>query len=108
MSTGAGEGGYLCLCWPLSPAWGQTRGRGGAAHKKDNGMSRRALDHFFLHFPESFEANVLANTSLLYIMFIASLMLVHLRLVCTVGYNEFDFCLENKEYRIFDGCKIEI
>jgi hypothetical protein len=27
---------------------------------------------------------------------------------CTVGYNEFDFFLENKEYRPFDGCKIEI
>ncbi len=26
----------------------------------------------------------------------------------TVGYNEFDFFLENKEYRPFDGCKIEI
>ncbi len=25
-----------------------------------------------------------------------------------VGYNEFDFFLENKEYRPFDGCKIEI
>jgi hypothetical protein len=23
-------------------------------------------------------------------------------------YNEFDFFLENKEYRPFDGCKIEI
>jgi hypothetical protein len=28
--------------------------------------------------------------------------------VCTVGYNEFDFFLENEEYRPFDGCKIEI
>ncbi len=27
---------------------------------------------------------------------------------CTIGYNEFDFFLENKEYRPFDGCKIEI
>jgi hypothetical protein len=27
---------------------------------------------------------------------------------CGVGYNEFDFFLENKEYRPFDGCKIEI
>jgi hypothetical protein len=27
---------------------------------------------------------------------------------CSVGYNEFDFFLENKEYRPFDGCKIEI
>jgi hypothetical protein len=27
---------------------------------------------------------------------------------CTVGYKEFDFFLENKEYRPFDGCKIEI
>jgi hypothetical protein len=27
---------------------------------------------------------------------------------CTLGYNEFDFFLENKEYRPFDGCKIEI
>jgi hypothetical protein len=26
----------------------------------------------------------------------------------TLGYNEFDFFLENKEYRPFDGCKIEI
>jgi hypothetical protein len=25
-----------------------------------------------------------------------------------VGYNEFDFFLENEEYRPFDGCKIEI
>jgi hypothetical protein len=25
-----------------------------------------------------------------------------------VGYNEFDFFLENKEYRPLDGCKIEI
>jgi hypothetical protein len=25
---------------------------------------------------------------------------------CTIGYNEFDFFLENKEYRPFDGCKI--
>jgi hypothetical protein len=25
-----------------------------------------------------------------------------------IGYNEFDFFLENKEYRPFDGCKIEI
>ncbi len=25
-----------------------------------------------------------------------------------VGYNEFDFFIENKEYRPFDGCKIEI
>ncbi len=25
-----------------------------------------------------------------------------------LGYNEFDFFLENKEYRPFDGCKIEI
>ncbi len=28
--------------------------------------------------------------------------------ICTVGYNEFDFFLENEEYRPFDGCKIEI
>ncbi len=27
---------------------------------------------------------------------------------CTLGYNEFDFFLENKEYRPCDGCKIEI
>ncbi len=27
---------------------------------------------------------------------------------CTLGYNEFDFFLENKEYIPFDGCKIEI
>jgi hypothetical protein len=27
---------------------------------------------------------------------------------CAVGYNEFDFFLENKEYRPFHGCKIEI
>ena len=27
---------------------------------------------------------------------------------CPLGYNEFDFFLENKEYRPFDGCKIEI
>jgi hypothetical protein len=27
---------------------------------------------------------------------------------CALGYNEFDFFLENKEYRPFDGCKIEI
>ncbi len=27
---------------------------------------------------------------------------------CTVGYNEFDFFLENKEYKPFDGFKIEI
>jgi hypothetical protein len=27
---------------------------------------------------------------------------------CTLGYNEFDFFLENEEYRPFDGCKIEI
>jgi len=27
---------------------------------------------------------------------------------CIVGYNEIDFFLENKEYRPFDGCKIEI
>ncbi len=25
-----------------------------------------------------------------------------------LGYNEFDFFLENKKYRPFDGCKIEI
>ncbi len=28
--------------------------------------------------------------------------------VCAVGYNEFDFFLENEEYRPCDGCKIEI
>jgi hypothetical protein len=28
--------------------------------------------------------------------------------VCRVGYNEFDFFLENEEYRPFDMCKIEI
>jgi hypothetical protein len=27
---------------------------------------------------------------------------------CALGYNEFDFFLENKEYNPFDGCKIEI
>ncbi len=27
---------------------------------------------------------------------------------CTLGYNEFVFFLENKDYRPFDGCKIEI
>jgi hypothetical protein len=27
---------------------------------------------------------------------------------CTLGYNEFDFFLENEEYGPFDGCKIEI
>ncbi len=27
---------------------------------------------------------------------------------CPLGYNEFDFFFENKEYRPFDGCKIEI
>jgi hypothetical protein len=27
---------------------------------------------------------------------------------CGLGYNEFDFFLENEEYRPFDGCKIEI
>ena len=31
-----------------------------------------------------------------------------LPLLSPVGYNEFDFFLENKEYRPFDGCKIEI
>jgi hypothetical protein len=25
-----------------------------------------------------------------------------------IGYNEFDFFLENKEYRPFDWCKFEI
>ncbi len=29
-------------------------------------------------------------------------------MICIVGYNEFDFFLENKEYRPFDGYKIEI
>jgi hypothetical protein len=29
-------------------------------------------------------------------------------ITCSLGYNEFDFFLENKEYRPFDGCKIEI
>ncbi len=28
--------------------------------------------------------------------------------VWTLGYAEFDFFFENKEYRPFDGCKIEI
>jgi hypothetical protein len=28
--------------------------------------------------------------------------------VWPLGYNEFDLFLENKEYRPFDGCKIEI
>ncbi len=28
--------------------------------------------------------------------------------ICGLGYNEFDFFLENEEYRPFDGCKIEI
>ncbi len=27
---------------------------------------------------------------------------------CTIGFNEFDFLLENKKYRPFDGSKIEI
>ncbi len=27
---------------------------------------------------------------------------------CAIGYNEFDLFLENKKYRPFDGCKIEI
>ncbi len=27
---------------------------------------------------------------------------------CSLGYNELDFFSENKEYRPFDGCKIEI
>ncbi len=27
---------------------------------------------------------------------------------CAVGYNEYDFFLENEEYRPFDGSKIEI
>jgi hypothetical protein len=27
---------------------------------------------------------------------------------CLLGYNEFDFFLENKEYRPCDGCKIEL
>ncbi len=27
---------------------------------------------------------------------------------CKLGYNEFDFFKENKEYIPFDGCKIEI
>ncbi len=26
----------------------------------------------------------------------------------TVEYSEYDFFLENEEYRPFDGCKIEI
>jgi hypothetical protein len=30
------------------------------------------------------------------------------KITCTSGYNEIDFFLENKEYRPFDGCKIEI
>jgi hypothetical protein len=29
-------------------------------------------------------------------------------MTCPLGYNEFDFFLENEEYRPFDGCKIEI
>jgi hypothetical protein len=29
-------------------------------------------------------------------------------LACTLGYNEFDFVLENEEYRPFAGDKIEI
>jgi hypothetical protein len=28
--------------------------------------------------------------------------------LCSLGYNEFDFFLENKEYRPFDWCEIEI
>ncbi len=28
--------------------------------------------------------------------------------ISTVGYNEFDFFLENEEYRPLVGCKIEI
>ncbi len=28
--------------------------------------------------------------------------------MCPLGYNKFDIFLENKEYRPFDGCKIEI
>jgi hypothetical protein len=31
-----------------------------------------------------------------------------IKYLCLLGYNEFDFFLENKEYRPFDGCKIEI
>ncbi len=27
--------------------------------------------------------------------------------MCTLGYNEFDFFLENEEYRPFDGCKLK-
>jgi hypothetical protein len=62
------------------------RGGGGgggerAARKQD--AKTRTLDHLTLHFPELFKANVLANTPLLYVMCIASVMLVLLRLVCT-------------------------
>jgi hypothetical protein len=28
--------------------------------------------------------------------------------ICALGYNEFDFFLENEEYRPFYGCRIEI
>ncbi len=37
-----------------------------------------------------------------------SLLVLELILICGIGYNEFDFFLENKENRPFDGCKIEI
>jgi hypothetical protein len=33
---------------------------------------------------------------------------LYISAACTVGYSEFDFFLENEEYRPFDGCKIEI
>ncbi len=29
-------------------------------------------------------------------------------MIYALGYNEFEFFLENEEYRPFDGCKIEI
>jgi hypothetical protein len=48
--------------------------------------------------------------SLAYAVYLSGeeMCLLLVQIISTLGYNEFDFFLENEEYRPFDGCKIEI
>jgi hypothetical protein len=72
--------------------WG--RGGGGSSAQTRHLVPTRALDHLTLQFPELFKA----NTPLLYVMCIASVMLVFLRLVCTRRLSLFLSC---RLYRVY-------
>jgi hypothetical protein len=78
-----------------------------SAHRPNKGQSRRvSLRNMFHNFVVPIEEQKFKKSLLTITNDLKSYpKKIYL---CPIGYNEFDFFLENKEYRPFDGCKIEI